>query len=517
MATNSDDQKRELDAKLRMHAAKMGGNVRLPRKPKKDTTPTEPWQPKNPLKTIELPKDKKEPTETTYELTEKALAMADAIKASKGVENMMSNPIMSSVKKTAPKKDKQKEQTKQNQQETQVDPKKQKIKKDPNFTTLAPGAVRPLKTNDSVSDVIAKIYNFMLKQYHINDERFQDSKKYNEKVAKLKETRIIELIGLFGGKYKKMEPKEKKETFFSKLLRYAIIGGVLLGFSKMALASVNKKVIDALPVIPDFLSMLGIGKKTESSATEGGPAKSLSELIARGESGGSYDIYNTGTAGVTGPPLKLSEMTIGEVMNLQKQHKVFAAGKYQMIPDTLSEGVRMLGISPTEKFSPDIQERLFSEYLIGSKRPEIQKYLNDPHPDEKTIHDYLKALSKEFAAVADPDTGKSYYDGSAKNAASITSAEALAAGEKDRVARQTELAKKETPVPTSSVTVEQSPPSPVVIPEKLPTNTNKTKSQSVSVLNNNTNVVNAGDTYLVSEQKEQYYPTLIDKQYYNYG
>ena len=59
-----EQRKRELDTKLRMHEASMGGNVRLPRKTKKESVQTEPWQPKSPLKTIDQSTVNKEPTET---------------------------------------------------------------------------------------------------------------------------------------------------------------------------------------------------------------------------------------------------------------------------------------------------------------------------------------------------------------------------------------------------------------------------------------------------------------------
>ena len=49
---------------------------------------------------------------------------------------------------------------------------------------------------------------------------------------------------------------------------------------------------------------------------------------------------------------------------------------------------------------------------------------------------------------------------------------------------------------------------------KAPT---KTESSSVSMLNNTTNIINGGTTYNMAEEKPMEHPTLIDKQYYNYG
>jgi hypothetical protein len=492
MSTDLDDLKRQLDTKLKQHAASMGGNIRLP---KKKTTKSAP---------------KEEPVEEIYELTEKALAMADAIKFSKGVQNMMTNPVMSSVKKSTPKDNKQKEQTKQNQQETQVDPKKQKIKKDPNFTTLAPGAIRPLKKNDSVSDVVAKIYNFMLKQYHINDKKFHEDKKYNEKVAKLKETRVIELISLFGGKYQKMKPKkEKEDSFFSKILRYAIVGGVLLGFSKMALASINKKVIDALPVIPDFLSMLGIGKRVQSGETLSLPEterlqfqsddmdaakKSADDYLGRKMSDQEWDVLLRTTAAESSQNTTSQAMVMGTILNRAKNR---FPGNPESVIMAVTEKNQFQAVTGTK----NNDNKPSAKYLKGPSESEIKSMTYGAInilPNVSPQQEYFTAANPK-AYGPGTDIGNLYKmqrEGGTEIAGSIFNTPAPAT-----------ISQQNIPVP----------PKPTEIPEKLPTNTNRPKSQSVSVLNNNTNVVNAGDTYLVSEQKQQYYPTLIDKQYYNYG
>lgn len=95
------------------------------------------------------------------------------------------------------------------------------------------------------------------------------------------------------------------------------------------------------------------------------------------EAHGGYDAMNTGGSGI-GPSNTaygsanssdvfgrgLSTMTLGEVMELQRSGQVFAAGRYQFIPDTLIETVNQLGISEDELFSPEVQDRL----LIGRLR-----------------------------------------------------------------------------------------------------------------------------------------------------
>lgn len=103
-----------------------------------------------------------------------------------------------------------------------------------------------------------------------------------------------------------------------------------------------------------------------------GDAKWFLDQVASRESSahGDYDAMNTGGSGmgpnntargsanscdVTGC---LSQMTIGEVMSLQSQGQIFAAGRYQFIPDTLAETVKQLGLSMDTPFDAATQDAL---------------------------------------------------------------------------------------------------------------------------------------------------------------
>jgi hypothetical protein len=115
-------------------------------------------------------------------------------------------------------------------------------------------------------------------------------------------------------------------------------------------------------------------------------------------------------------------------MQLQSEKKLFAAGKYQIIPSTLaglvegkygSEG----RLSSETKFSPQTQE-LFGSLLIKKR---LEQGGSDPIKQQY-------ALSQEFAAIANPYTGSSYYDKLGNNKASITTQKmqtALMGGQQD--------------------------------------------------------------------------------------
>ena len=51
-------------------------------------------------------------------------------------------------------------------------------------------------------------------------------------------------------------------------------------------------------------------------------------------------------------------MTLGEVMSLQSQGKLFAAGRYQFIPGTLAETAQQLGLSMDTPFDAATQDAL---------------------------------------------------------------------------------------------------------------------------------------------------------------
>ncbi|UKE71763.1 hypothetical protein [Xanthomonas graminis] len=76
----------------------------------------------------------------------------------------------------------------------------------------------------------------------------------------------------------------------------------------------------------------------------------------------------------------------------------------------------------SDQFSNAMQDRIFSDYLISNKRPGVRDYIVGVQGS--SLQAAQKALSQEWASVANPDTGKSYYDkpGGA-NHASISSAE----------------------------------------------------------------------------------------------
>ncbi|MDQ0591000.1 hypothetical protein [Variovorax paradoxus] len=147
----------------------------------------------------------------------------------------------------------------------------------------------------------------------------------------------------------------------------------------------------------------------------------LGGVIAKHE--GGYGSFNRGAAGDSrGATMDFSNMTVDQIMAAQAlekgdKNRLFAVGKYQVIPSTMKEAAKSMGLKGDEKFTPELQERIFNEHLTDKKRPEISGYIRGEHDDLGAAQ---RAGSREWASIADPKTGKSFYAGSGNNRAGLS-------------------------------------------------------------------------------------------------
>jgi len=163
------------------------------------------------------------------------------------------------------------------------------------------------------------------------------------------------------------------------------------------------------------------------------PHKGLLDLIAKGE--GTYTSSNRGTLknkiqGSTHKTVRdnksLTDMTIAEIKTKQAisdasdKDRLFAVGRYQLIPTTFNMAVNDLGLDGTTKFTEDVQDQL-GVWLMKSKRSKLGAYLNGESDDRDAA---LLDLAKEWASIpVAKDTkrkgktifkGNSYYGGGNK-------------------------------------------------------------------------------------------------------
>lgn len=180
----------------------------------------------------------------------------------------------------------------------------------------------------------------------------------------------------------------------------------------------KKSEVSPTPVKSDEqvrLGMMADAAKASGNSSSSPSKANLLDIIAGGEAGKmGYDAANKGKAGDTpGGMPGLSNMKIGEVMQLQSEGKLFAAGRYQIIPKTLaglmSGAYGNTGLTINDVFDKATQDKL-AQTLIDKR---LKQGGTDPIKQQY-------ALSQEFASIANPYTGKSYHAGVGDNKASIS-------------------------------------------------------------------------------------------------
>lgn len=147
----------------------------------------------------------------------------------------------------------------------------------------------------------------------------------------------------------------------------------------------------------------------------------LLELIGKHESGGDYNR-------VYGPGIKrmpLTDMTINQVLAWQRQYTnngsaSSAAGKYQIIQDTLRGLKREMGLSGNEKFDAAMQDRM-AERLVQNR---VRESSRNGQVDEARL---VRNLSKEWASLPKDGSGLSYYHGDGLNRAHASHASVVRA------------------------------------------------------------------------------------------
>ena len=188
-----------------------------------------------------------------------------------------------------------------------------------------------------------------------------------------------------------------------------------------------------------YKSRAGVGRDGSSSTSPTPAGKnSLLDMIAKGESegAGGYNAMNQGTPG-GGPVIgsgdsqkiiqkKLTDMTVGEIMDRAakpnddaKKRKenglILAAGRYQIIPDTLKGLVRQGIVSKDDKFDEATQDKLGMALIQGTGALKLAA--------KGDYEGAQNAMAKTWASiplatdVGDKKAGQSYYQKAGQNTA----------------------------------------------------------------------------------------------------
>lgn len=175
-----------------------------------------------------------------------------------------------------------------------------------------------------------------------------------------------------------------------------------------------------------------------ANETTGGARRSLfMDFLAAGEGGRhGYEAYNAGTKGtpvkinskgekyqsvVHGGSYKaatgrsITDMTIREVLAASKgtgmdKGRIFAAGRYQFIKDTLQGTVKSMDVSLDEKFTPEMQDRI-AEHHIKQGAPSLWRYMyggSSVKPSKKDL-DWMRQQYRSLPT----ESGRTWGDSAA--------------------------------------------------------------------------------------------------------
>lgn len=157
---------------------------------------------------------------------------------------------------------------------------------------------------------------------------------------------------------------------------------------------------DAIVELPEDLTFDG------STNIAGDPVASrLGNLIGQREANGNYNAVS----GNPNSTRDLSQYSLNQIIGMQAGAKArgqisSAVGKYQFLRKTLKSLRADLKLTGNEKFTKDLQDRMFHALLLRRGFKEYQA-------GKLSKRQFALRLSQEWASLPDPRTGRSYYAG----------------------------------------------------------------------------------------------------------
>ena len=112
----------------------------------------------------------------------------------------------------------------------------------------------------------------------------------------------------------------------------------------------------------------------------GAKAETFLDFIGKGE--GKYTSVNRGAKFGYGAKniANLTKMTVAEVYRRQRNMEFNAAGKFQIVRDTMPSIIKGMGLTGNELFDEAMQERM-GVWLAFHKRPQLGAYIKGKHSD----------------------------------------------------------------------------------------------------------------------------------------
>lgn len=191
-------------------------------------------------------------------------------------------------------------------------------------------------------------------------------------------------------------------------------------------------LIQPFPIVP-YLEIDSQTIPLESKKFEAPPKpkpkqiniQALAAVIGKAESdtAGGYNAANAGspmdlgTNGLirfSGRPCH--KIRIGEIKKWQRRGLLFAVGRFQMIPRTLSQAANWANLSDQDYFSAENQDKMLAA-ILKHKRPKVWAYLMNM----ANINQALDSLAQEWSGLP-MSNGYGYYGHSNVSLASLKKA-----------------------------------------------------------------------------------------------
>ena len=351
------------------------------------------------------------------------------------------------------------------------------------YTKVSAGQNTKLRQGDSIADISAKLLSFIKKNEDDKKLHFELMRDFDKENNQEEERRHKELMAAFK-KPKKEEVKKvqkevdkkakepTKETEKADKSVKEVKKETQAVPEKKAPEPTAKPTAEAKPptvkpveakppaaptptvTVPKPPVSISTAAKVATVVVTGALAgkEALAENISKYEStgAGGYNAYNKGTIGNkmigADKPIDFSKITISEVLKRGAlksgdPDRLFAVGRYQIIPTTMESLVKKLKLDPDKTYlDPATQDALFSNGLVGVVRKKVDEYIKGISDDKNAA---ILELAKEFASVGIPfdmmvgkkqlKKGDSYYSGVGGNKAHNSPEEVGAALDADRM------------------------------------------------------------------------------------
>jgi hypothetical protein len=280
--------------------------------------------------------------------------------------------------------------------------------KDAKYSAVPPGKVEKLKINESESDILANMYNFMAKNYKRDLERMKKDKKYRKDVEDFEDIKNKELVSGLGKKNKKEKETKGATKGFSvgSLLKGGLKAGLAVGglflvgkaFAKMSEFNIK----DAIPDITKIFKEPE--KETTGTPVMGGEnaRKTIESYYGKPITDKEYDLLLR-TVGAEADSDKIGiARTMATILNRAKQGGEFGEG----IEGVIMKKNQFQAATGT-KLNPGPSEQ-FKKGPSGKRLDQIEESVSDVLPNVPRNQLYFTATNlKAYGPGTNPEFMKS--------------------------------------------------------------------------------------------------------------